>query len=147
LIVSALASSSQQLYGTNISLVVLTMTGLTELTITHGCMLSFRTFLFTAIVHSYCSQLLFTAIAFRAFANRFLKAPAMSQYVEQSVELGYAFDVHCNAFFPLLLVLHVLQIICIKGTAGSVSLGFPLPYLSDHPYCVASPLNKCCEQR
>eukprot|EP00730_Choanoeca_flexa_P014618 TRINITY_DN6457_c0_g1_i1.p1 TRINITY_DN6457_c0_g1~~TRINITY_DN6457_c0_g1_i1.p1 ORF type:complete len:259 (+),score=34.97 TRINITY_DN6457_c0_g1_i1:81-857(+) len=52
-----------------------------------------------------------------AFANRFLKAPAMSQYVDQSVEFGYAFDVHCNAFFPLLLILHVLQIILIKAIA------------------------------
>eukprot|EP00045_Choanoeca_perplexa_P001581 m.20719 g.20719 ORF g.20719 m.20719 type:complete len:259 (+) comp11045_c0_seq1:93-869(+) len=60
---------------------------------------------------------LIISTALWAFANRFLKAPAMSQYVEQSVELGYAFDVHCNAFFPLLLILHVLQIICIKAIA------------------------------
>lgn len=28
---------------------------------------------------------------------------------DQNVEFGYAFDVHCNAFFPLLVILHVLQ--------------------------------------
>ncbi|EDQ91693.1 uncharacterized protein MONBRDRAFT_19514 [Monosiga brevicollis MX1] len=48
------------------------------------------------------------------FSNRFLVAPAMSQYVEQTVELGYAFDVHCNAFFPVVLVLHCIQIALIS---------------------------------
>lgn len=33
--------------------------------------------------------------------------------VEESVEWGYAFDVHCNAFFPLLLILHVLQLLLL----------------------------------
>jgi hypothetical protein len=55
-------------------------------------------------------------------ANRFLKAPSLQHYVDQNVELGYAFDVHCNAFFPLLLILHVLQIFLISGT-----LPLPLP--------------------
>jgi hypothetical protein len=27
------------------------------------------------------------------------------------VEWGYAFDVHCNAFFPLVLILHVVQLV------------------------------------
>lgn len=51
----------------------------------------------------------------RFVCNKFLKAPKMQQYVDQNVEFGYAFDVHCNAFFPLLLILHVLQIVLIKG--------------------------------
>ena len=33
----------------------------------------------------------------------------MSYGSDQKVEWGYAFDVHLNAFFPLLLVLHVVQ--------------------------------------
>lgn len=48
-------------------------------------------------------------------ANRYLKGPSMASFVDQSVEWGYAFDVHCNAFFPLLLILHVLQLFLIKG--------------------------------
>lgn len=47
-------------------------------------------------------------------ANRYLKGPTMAQFVDQNVEWGYAFDVHCNAFFPLLLILHVLQLFLIK---------------------------------
>lgn len=50
-------------------------------------------------------------------SNKFLKAKVMAQYVEQSVEWGYAFDVHCNAFFPLLMVIHVLQLFLIKVIA------------------------------
>lgn len=33
--------------------------------------------------------------------------------VEESVEWAYCFDVHCNAFFPLLLVLHVVQLLLL----------------------------------
>ena len=29
--------------------------------------------------------------------------------MEQSVEWLYSFDIHCNAFFPLFLILYVLQ--------------------------------------
>lgn len=48
----------------------------------------------------------------------------MQQYVDQNVELGYAFDVHCNAFFPLLTILHVLQLILIHGVfCGVEALG------------------------
>ena len=41
--------------------------------------------------------------------NRFLRVKS-PHAVEEYVEWAYAFDVHCNAFFPLLLILHVLQI-------------------------------------
>lgn len=33
----------------------------------------------------------------------------MAHAVEQKVEWAYAFDVHCNSFFPLFLILYVLQ--------------------------------------
>ena len=29
----------------------------------------------------------------------------------QDVEWGYAFDVHLNAFFPLLMILHLFQLV------------------------------------
>ena len=42
--------------------------------------------------------------------NRFLiRSVQHSHAAEQTVEWLYAFDVHCNAFFPLFLVLYVLQ--------------------------------------
>mmetsp|Transcript_12108 Transcript_12108/g.36444 ORF Transcript_12108/g.36444 Transcript_12108/m.36444 type:complete len:219 (+) Transcript_12108:95-751(+) len=46
-------------------------------------------------------------------SNRFLRTRS-PHTVEEAVEWAYCFDVHCNAFFPLLLVLHVLQILIIK---------------------------------
>lgn len=41
-------------------------------------------------------------------SNRFLRRPGCAQ-AGQDVEWGYCFDVHLNAFLPLLLILHVLQ--------------------------------------
>jgi len=44
-------------------------------------------------------------------ANRYLRVPGPSHAhaVEQSVEWLYAFDVHCNSYFPLFVALYVLQ--------------------------------------
>jgi len=42
-------------------------------------------------------------------SNRFLRMSARHHQVEQHVEWLYAFDVHCNSFFPLFLLLYVLQ--------------------------------------
>lgn len=43
-------------------------------------------------------------------SNRFLKKKAVHHHqVEQQVEWLYAFDVHCNSYFPLFLTLYVLQ--------------------------------------
>ena len=45
---------------------------------------------------------------FRFVANRFLLAPEV-RAAGQSVEWQYSFDVHCNAFFPVFIVLYVIQ--------------------------------------
>ncbi|RUS22351.1 UNC-50 [Endogone sp. FLAS-F59071] len=42
-------------------------------------------------------------------SNRFLTHTSSIHSTDQSVEWPYAFDVHCNAFFPLFLVLYVIQ--------------------------------------
>mmetsp|Transcript_58961 Transcript_58961/g.120718 ORF Transcript_58961/g.120718 Transcript_58961/m.120718 type:complete len:244 (+) Transcript_58961:401-1132(+) len=41
-------------------------------------------------------------------ANKYLRVHS-SRDVEQEVEWMYSFDVHCNSFFPLFLILYVLQ--------------------------------------
>jgi UNC-50 family len=41
----------------------------------------------------------------REVANRHLTVHSSSSHVKQSVEWLYAFDIHCNAFFPLFVVL------------------------------------------
>lgn len=43
-----------------------------------------------------------------AIANKYL-LQSHSHSVAQSVEWLYAFDIHCNAFFPLFLILYVVQ--------------------------------------
>jgi len=42
-------------------------------------------------------------------ANHFLRKKPQLHQVEQHVEWLYAFDVHCNSYFPLFLILYVLQ--------------------------------------
>ncbi|EGD73119.1 hypothetical protein PTSG_04832 [Salpingoeca rosetta] len=48
-----------------------------------------------------------------AFSNFVLKGEPMAHHVDQSVEFGYAFDIHCNSFFPLFVTLHVVQILLV----------------------------------
>lgn len=42
--------------------------------------------------------------------NKYLRYPGGETHKEK-VEFGYAFDVHLNAFFPLLIILHVVQLL------------------------------------
>eukprot|EP00040_Diaphanoeca_grandis_P020099 m.106702 g.106702 ORF g.106702 m.106702 type:complete len:251 (-) comp27746_c1_seq1:118-870(-) len=53
------------------------------------------------------------ATGFWYISNKFLRAKN-PHAVEERVEWAYAFDVHCNAFFPVILIIHVLQIFLIK---------------------------------
>eukprot|EP00043_Microstomoeca_roanoka_P000973 m.30270 g.30270 ORF g.30270 m.30270 type:complete len:258 (+) comp10591_c0_seq1:258-1031(+) len=73
------------------------------------------------------------------FSNFVLKAEPMAHHVDQTVEFGYAFDIHCNAFFPLFVTLHVVQIILIKAVLQpwflSVVLADTLWLLALAQYC------------
>jgi len=42
-------------------------------------------------------------------SNRYLRVQGSLHSVEQKVEWLYAFDIHCNSFFPLFLILYVVQ--------------------------------------
>eukprot|EP00475_Leptophrys_vorax_P004591 TRINITY_DN12743_c0_g1_i1.p1 TRINITY_DN12743_c0_g1~~TRINITY_DN12743_c0_g1_i1.p1 ORF type:complete len:274 (-),score=52.96 TRINITY_DN12743_c0_g1_i1:56-877(-) len=42
--------------------------------------------------------------------NNFMRIVRRTHNVDQAVEWLYAFDVHCNSYFPLFLVLYVLQL-------------------------------------
>jgi hypothetical protein len=44
-------------------------------------------------------------------SNHFLRKKSQPHQVEQHVEWLYAFDVHCNSYFPLFLSLYVLQLL------------------------------------
>ncbi|TPX70641.1 hypothetical protein SpCBS45565_g01689 [Spizellomyces sp. 'palustris'] len=52
---------------------------------------------------------IFIATVLWAFINRFLLQHSVHS-VQQSVEWAYAFDVHCNSFWPMFLVTYVLQL-------------------------------------
>lgn len=42
--------------------------------------------------------------------NHHLKAPVVPHSVEQDVEWLYAFDIHCNAFVPVFILTHGVQV-------------------------------------
>lgn len=50
---------------------------------------------------------------FRLVANKLLMKPNVRG---EDVEWGYAFDVHLNAYFPALIILHVVQSMFYHGT-------------------------------
>jgi len=46
-------------------------------------------------------------------SNKYLRIRTSVHNVEQSVEWLYAFDIHCNSFFPVFLILYVFQFFLI----------------------------------
>eukprot|EP00227_Mantoniella_beaufortii_P011619 CAMPEP_0197576280 /NCGR_PEP_ID=MMETSP1326-20131121/1355_1 /TAXON_ID=1155430 /ORGANISM="Genus nov. species nov., Strain RCC2288" /LENGTH=246 /DNA_ID=CAMNT_0043139161 /DNA_START=187 /DNA_END=927 /DNA_ORIENTATION=+ len=74
------------------------------------------------------------ATAFWLLSNRFLRSGAgHSHAVEQRVEWLYAFDIHCNSFFPLFIMLYVVQLVL---SPILLSPGFLPRLLSCMLYCV-----------
>ncbi|OQS00690.1 transmembrane protein [Thraustotheca clavata] len=47
-------------------------------------------------------------------------------FVEQFVEWQYAFDIHCNAFFVLFLIVHVLQFLLVPLLLGDSFLSLAI---------------------
>jgi hypothetical protein len=72
----------------------------------------FRTFIYFILGHF---LILGIAVAFVSVhvANKWLRKPGSAHGVVQSIEWLYAFDVHCNGFFPLFLMTYVLQYLCL----------------------------------
>ncbi|KAI8380733.1 UNC-50 [Blakeslea trispora] len=46
--------------------------------------------------------------------NRFLCQSNGIQTADQKVEWAYAFDIHCNSYFPLFLILYIIQFFFLK---------------------------------
>lgn len=57
-------------------------------------------------------------ITYRFVTNRYLRIDK-----SQDVEWGYAFDIHLNAFFPPLIILHILQLFIYNGLINSNVFG------------------------
>lgn len=72
----------------------------------------FKTILFMLIVDFILVGITVATICW-SVANRFLLSNHLPQSTKQTVEWLYAFDVHCNSFFPLFLLTYVLQLVLL----------------------------------
>lgn len=79
------------------------------------------------------------ASSVRAFANGSLRAPTPPHTVEQHVEWMYALDVHCSAYWPVFLVLHVLHLLllplCLPDSFTALLVGNSLYAAAATLYC------------
>ena len=62
-------------------------------------------FLLYSVLWNWLGAGILLATIGREIANRHLTVHSSSSHVRQSVEWLYAFDIHCNAFFPVFVVL------------------------------------------
>mmetsp|Transcript_28357 Transcript_28357/g.39909 ORF Transcript_28357/g.39909 Transcript_28357/m.39909 type:complete len:299 (+) Transcript_28357:156-1052(+) len=75
-------------------------------------------FIINSILWNWLVAGLLIATLGREIANRYLTVHQSSSHVRQSVEWLYAFDIHCNAFFPLFIVLYVVQFFLLPLILG-----------------------------
>jgi len=75
-------------------------------------------FLFYSIVVNWLLCGVIVATATREVANRHLTSQQSSTHVRQTVEWWYAFDIHCNAFFPLFCLLWGVQFFLLPLVLG-----------------------------
>jgi hypothetical protein len=67
-------------------------------------------------------------------ANKWLRVAPRAHNIEQAVEWLYCFDVHCNSYFPLFLVLYPLQFFLVPLLLKPVFLA---TLLANSIYCGA----------
>lgn len=71
--------------------------------------------------------------------NRFLRQSNMNPTSDQRVEWAYAFDIHCNSFFPLFIILYVIQFfflnILIRDNWASIIVSNLIYLVSASWYC------------
>mmetsp|Transcript_14007 Transcript_14007/g.20187 ORF Transcript_14007/g.20187 Transcript_14007/m.20187 type:complete len:271 (-) Transcript_14007:94-906(-) len=66
-------------------------------------------FLFHSLVWNWLVAGAIVATIARELANRHLTTTQSNTHVQQTVEWMYAFDIHCNSFFPCFCILYALQ--------------------------------------
>jgi len=116
-----------------------------------GIFLSAVTFAFHSIVVNYLGVGLLVASIGRAVSNAHLltvtssnaavggsataQPPSSSSlHVRQTVEFMYAFDIHCNAFFPLFVMLYGVQFFLLPIVLGRNFMAF---FISNVLYSIA----------
>ena len=75
-------------------------------------------FLFYSVVINWLLCGVIVATLTREIANRHLTSQQSSTHVRQTVEWWYAFDIHCNAFFPLFCLLWGVQFFLLPLVLG-----------------------------
>ncbi|KAF9931516.1 Protein unc-50 [Mortierella alpina] len=78
----------------------------------HGMMGILRMMLFMVFVDFVVIGVVVATVCW-TIANRFL-ARASVYSTDQSVEWQYAFDIHCNAFMPVIVLLYIIQMVFMK---------------------------------
>ncbi|XP_072143830.1 protein unc-50 homolog isoform X4 [Dermacentor andersoni] len=89
--------------------------------ILHISFLGFLKFLLWVIFIDCIGMGVLVATALWLISNKYLLKPTCRS---EDVEWGYAFDVHLNAFFPPLVVLHVFQLFFSRLLSHHISLLF-----------------------
>ena len=102
---------------------------------------AFKLTAFSAYVHLVVHNLLqflgggvLIASACWFIANRYMRVSQVPHSVEQEVEWLYAFDVHCNSYVPVLMLVHVLQYCLLPVVSLSSFLGV---FLANTLYALA----------
>jgi len=75
-------------------------------------------FSFQSIIVNFILSGLFFATVGRVIANTHLTVQNSPSHVRQGVEWLYAFDIHCNAFFPFFICLYLVQFFLLPIVLG-----------------------------
>jgi len=90
--------------------------------------------IFWAVFVDFISLGLLVATVGWWLTNKFLRVSTHNHSVDQNVEWLYAFDIHCNSFFPLFIILYVIQFFLLPILLSS---SFLSTFLSNSLYFIA----------
>lgn len=80
-------------------------------------------FLFYVVIVDFLLAGFVVATILWIFTNKYLRS---SQILDSDVEWGYSFDVHLNAFFPPLILLHFIQLFFYNGKSDVIMTFVPI---------------------
>lgn len=83
-------------------------------------------FLLSSILWNWLGMGILLATAGREIANRHLTNHQSSSHVRQQVEWLYAFDIHCNSFFPVFVVLCKYRGVAVARVYGAERATFAI---------------------
>ncbi|MEM1010078.1 MAG: unc-50 family protein [Myxococcota bacterium] len=96
-----------------IQLVVLVVSAISYSVAFKASLSTFVSFLIHSVLWNWLVSGAIVSSILREIANRHLASTQSSAHVRQSVEWLYAFDIHCNAFFPLFCVLCTFMLLLL----------------------------------